>query len=93
MPHVRTTWANGSYTKTYFGVTAAQARASRFSRFSAGAGFKGVRGGVNLIWRSNTHWYAGVDASMTQLLGAAAASAISISDRSETVTTLIGYRF
>jgi MipA family protein len=93
IPHVRATWANDSYTQTYFGVTVAQAAASRFSRFNAGAGFKDVRGGVNLIWRFNKHWYAGVDASVTQLLGDAAASPISIADRSETITTLIGYRF
>ncbi len=93
MPHIRASWANGDYTQTYFGVTEVQAAASRFSPFDAGAGFKDVRGGVNLIWRFNNHWYAGLDASAVRLLGDAAKSPISFSDTGTTVTSLLGYRF
>jgi outer membrane protein len=93
MPHIRATWANDNYTQTYFGVTAAQAAASIFPRFNAGAGFKDVRGGVNVIYRFNQHWYVGTDASVTRMMGDAAASPISISDTSVLVMGLAGYHF
>ena len=93
MPHLRASWADDNYTQSYFGVTAAQASASIFPRFNAGAGFKDVRGGVAITYRFNRHWYVGADASVTRLLGAAAASPISIADTSALLVTTLGYRF
>jgi outer membrane protein len=93
MPHVRATWANDNYMQTYFGVTPVQSAASIFPRFNAGGGFKDVRGGVNLVYRFNQHWYVGADASVVRLMGDAAASPISISDTSLTLMTMAGYRF
>jgi outer membrane scaffolding protein for murein synthesis (MipA/OmpV family) len=93
MPHVRATWANDNYMEAYFGVTPVQAAASIFPLFQANAGFKDVRGGVNVIYRLNRHWFVAADASAVRLLGSAAASPISISDTSALVTSMIGYRF
>jgi MipA family protein len=93
MPHVRATWADGNYMQTYFGVTPVQSAASIFSPFNAGGGFKDVRGGVNLIYSFNRHWFAGADVGVTRLMGDAAASPISISDTNVTVMALTGYRF
>jgi outer membrane scaffolding protein for murein synthesis (MipA/OmpV family) len=93
MPHVRAGWADGRYTQTYFGVTPVQAAASIFPLFTAGSGFKDVRGGATLIWRFNSHWFASADASASQLLSSASRSPISISDTNVTVLTTIGYHF
>ena len=93
IPHLRATWANGNYTQTYFGVTPVQAAASMFPQFNAGAGLKDVRGGANLIWRFNRHWFIGMDASAGRLLGDAAKSPISFSDTDVTVFATIGYHF
>jgi outer membrane protein len=92
-PHVRAAWANGTYNQTYFGVTPIQAAASIFPAFTAHSGVKDVRGGVNVIWRFNNHWFAGADISVIRLMGDAAASPISIADTSVTGMTMLGYHF
>jgi outer membrane protein len=93
MPHARATWADGTYSQTYFGVTPAQAAASIFPAFTARSGIKDVRGGVNVIWRFSNHWFAGADVSAVRLMGDTATSPISISDTSVTAMTMLGYHF
>jgi outer membrane protein len=93
MPHIRATWADDKYMQTYFGVTAAQSAASSFPRFHAASGFKDMRGGVNLIYSFNRHWFAGADVGVTRMLGSAAASPISIADTNVTAMAMAGYRF
>jgi outer membrane protein len=93
MPHARATWADGTYNQTYFGVTPAQAAASIFPAFTAHSGVKDVRGGVNLIWRFNRHWFASTDVSVVRLMADAALSPISISDTNAMAMTMLGYRF
>jgi outer membrane protein len=92
-PHVRASWANDNAMRAYFGVTAAQASASIFPRFNAGAGLRDVRGGVNVMYMFNQHWFTAADTSVTRLMGDAAKSPISIADTNVTFTTMIGYRF
>ena len=93
IPNVRATWADGNYTQTYFGVTAAQAAASIFPAFSAGAGIKDVRGGASLIYRVNRHWFVGANGAVVHLMDSAARSPISLRDTSATAMVLAGYRF
>ncbi len=93
MPHVRAGWASTDTMQTYFGVTAAQAAASAFPQFNARGGPRDVRGGVNVIYRFNRHWFAAADTSVTRLLGDAAKSPITIADTNTTVTGMLGYRF
>jgi outer membrane protein len=93
MPHIRASWASTDTMQTYFGVTPAQAAASIFPVFNAGSGVRDVRGGVNFIYRLNTHWFLDADTSVTQLLGDAAKSPISISNTNVTVVTMVGYHF
>ena len=93
MPHVRASWASTDTMQTYFGVTPVQAAASIFPAFNAGSGLRDVRGGVNLIYRLNAHWFLDADTSVTRLLGDAAKSPISISDTNVMVTTMVGYHF
>jgi outer membrane scaffolding protein for murein synthesis (MipA/OmpV family) len=52
-----------------------------------------VRGGANLIYRLNAHWFLDADTSVTRLLGDAAKSPISISDTNVMVTAMVGYHF
>ena len=93
MPHIRASWASTDTMQTYFGVTPVQAAASMFPAFNAGSGLRDVRGGVNLIYRLNPHWFLAGDTSVTQLLGDAAKSPISISNTNVMVTTMVGYHF
>jgi outer membrane protein len=93
IPNVRASWADGTYTQTYFGVTPVQAAASIFPAFSAGAGVKDVRGGVTLLYRLNDHWFIGANGSVVHLMGPAARSPISLADTSVTAMTMAGYRF
>ena len=93
MPHIRASWASTDTMQTYFGVTPVQAAASIFPAFNAGSGLRDVRGGVNLIYRLNAHWFLDADTSVTQLLGDAARSPISISNTNVMVTTMVGYHF
>ena len=93
MPHIRASWASTDTMQTYFGVTPVQAAASMFPAFNAGSGLRDVRGGVNLIYRLNTHWFLATDTSVTQLLGDAAKSPISISNSNLMVTAMVGYHF
>jgi outer membrane scaffolding protein for murein synthesis (MipA/OmpV family) len=93
IPSIRASWADDKYMQTYFGVSALQASRSIFPRFDAHAGFQDVRGGVNLIYNFNRHWFAGANASVSRLTGDSAASPISISNTSNSAVAMIGYRF
>jgi outer membrane scaffolding protein for murein synthesis (MipA/OmpV family) len=93
MPHIRASWASTDTMQTYFGVTPVQAAASIFPVFNARSGLRDVRGGANLIYRLNPHWFLATDTSVTQLLGDAAKSPISISNTNVMVTAMVGYHF
>jgi outer membrane protein len=92
-PHLTTTWANGNYTETYFGITAAQAADSAFPEFRATAGFMRVAAGVDAAYLVNRHWFVRVGADVTRLTGAAAESPISFSNTNALVSIITGYRF
>jgi outer membrane protein len=92
-PHLMTTWANGNYTETHFGITAAQAADSAFPEFRATAGFMRVAAGVNAAYLVNRRWFVGVGADVTRLTGAAAQSPISVSNTNAVVSIITGYRF
>lgn len=93
IPGVRASWADDKYMQTFFGVTPLQASRSIFPAFNARSGLQEVRGSANLIYRFNDHWYGAVNTNVTQLLGDAAHSPISIVNTNASVTTLLGYRF
>ncbi|WP_044560881.1 MipA/OmpV family protein [Azospirillum sp. B4] len=92
-PHVDVTWANDSYTQTYFGVTRAQAANSGFAAYTAGSGFKDIGVGVRAKYRFNEHWSVTGDVTVKQLLGDAADSPITYSATSTLVMAGFGYRF
>lgn len=93
IPSIRASWADDKYMQTFFGVTPLQASRSIFPAFTARSGLQDVRGGANLVYRFNTHWFAAVNANVTRLVGDSAKSPISIEDTNTSVTTVLGYRF
>ena len=93
IPNIRIGFADDKYMQTYFGINALQASRSIFPRFDAHGGLHQLRGGANLVYSFTDHWFAGVNAGATHLLGDAAASPISITDTYGTALTFVGYRF
>jgi outer membrane protein len=92
-PHVGVTWASANYMQTFFGVTAAQSSASMFPQFGAGAGVENLNGGLTVVYMLSPHWFLGADASVTQYVGNAADSPITISNTNGTIGTVVGYHF
>ncbi len=93
IPNIRVGFADDKYMQTYFGINALQASRSIFPRFDAHGGLHQLRGGANLVYSFTDHWFAGLNAGATHLLGDAAVSPISITDTYGTALTFVGYRF
>lgn len=68
------TWANGSYTRTFFGVTMEQSAASGYTAYRPGAGFKDVGVGGAFIFRLTDRISTAVSFNYKRLLGDAADS-------------------
>ncbi|WP_299778419.1 MipA/OmpV family protein [uncultured Roseobacter sp.] len=87
------TWADGSYTDAFYGVSAANAATSSFSRFEAGSGFERVgvelRASYDLTVRTGV--FLGVEHA--RLLGDAQDSPISFDDSQTEISTGIIFRF
>jgi outer membrane scaffolding protein for murein synthesis (MipA/OmpV family) len=92
-PHLNATWADSNYMQTFFGVSAAQAIASRFTAFRAKAGLKDVRIGIDANYRLDRHWFLGINADYKRLTGDAARSPLTFAKSQFKVMTLAGYRF
>lgn len=92
-PSIGATWANGNYMHTFFGVDEDQARQSRFSRYTADAGFKDITAGVRAMYKIDKNWAVIVSGQVKQLLGDAADSPISVDDTSFSLMSVIDYRF
>lgn len=93
-PHAGATWANQSYTQTFYGVTPTQAANSSFAAYSAGSGFKDVSAGINANYQIDSHhWFVAGSLVAKRLVGDAAKSPISISDSQTTLMIMVGYRF
>jgi len=92
-PHAEAQWANDSYMRTFFGVSAQQALTSRFSQFDAHSGIYDVTGGLTFNYAFDKHWFAMSDVSAAILTGDARKSPLSYSKTGLTVSTAIGYRF
>lgn len=69
-------WVSGSFNRTYFGVTQADAAASGLPAYSPGGGLEQFTGWLALIWQLDKHWYGGAMVYGQRLTGAAADSPI-----------------
>jgi len=86
-------WGTDKYMQTYYGVSASQSAASRFTRYDAGAGV--YAWSMNLDWthKFNEDWSVVAAAGITQLTGDARNSPIVQRKTSPTGSLLVTYRF
>lgn len=70
------TWANATYTQTFFGVNAAQSAASGLPAYATSAGLRDTHLNVNATYRINAHWSANAAAVIGRLQHSAAGSPI-----------------
>ncbi len=84
--------ADGLYMRSYFGITDAQSARTGIAAYRPGAGLRSAAVGVNLSTGLNAHWVAFASASLARLLGPAAASPLSASATSTSVSVGLLYR-
>jgi outer membrane scaffolding protein for murein synthesis (MipA/OmpV family) len=92
-PYGRVTWGDDNYMQTLFGVTPLQASRSIFRVFHASSSVQDATGGMTVVYRLNNHWFAAVDANVTQYLNDAATSPITFSNTNAQISAGIGYHF
>ncbi|AHE52798.1 hypothetical protein NX02_05290 [Sphingomonas sanxanigenens DSM 19645 = NX02] len=73
---VQTSWANRDYTRTYFGVTSADAAVSGLAAYRPGSGFRDVGAGLTAGYWFDRHFGVIGRAGATYLVGDAADSPI-----------------
>lgn len=69
VPTIGATWADGKHNDRYFGVNAAQSRASGLPRFRAGSGFNDVSAMLTVQYRLTDRISLGATGGVTTLLG------------------------
>lgn len=69
IPSVSSTWADGAYTRSYFGVSPAQASASGLLAYRPGGGIKDVSASLTASYRLNDRVSLGVTGSVSKLTG------------------------
>ena len=93
---VAATWADDSYTQSYFGIDASQSVRSGYRRYNAEAGFKDVGLSLGLDYALSDSWAVTGQVGYARLLGDAADSPIVDGEGSANAFTagiLVGYRF
>jgi outer membrane scaffolding protein for murein synthesis (MipA/OmpV family) len=70
------TWANATYTQTFFGVNAQESAASGLPQYSTHSGLRDVHFNVNALYKFDAHWSANVAAVVGRLQKSAAGSPI-----------------
>ena len=70
------TWANATYTRTFFGVNAQESAASGLPQYATGSGVRDVHFNVNATYKFNSHWSANAAAVIGRLEKSAAGSPI-----------------
>jgi len=88
-----TTLADTTYMQTYFGINGTQSINSGYQVYGAGGGIKNVGLELRANYRFATNWEFSASTQVSQLVGYAAGSPISVSDTAVTLITTIGYRF
>jgi len=70
------TWANATYTQTFFGVNAQESAASGLPQYATHSGLRDVHFNVNALYKFDAHWSANVAAVVGRLQKSAAGSPI-----------------
>jgi outer membrane scaffolding protein for murein synthesis (MipA/OmpV family) len=86
-------WSDDDYMQSFFGVTDAQATASRFDAYSAGKGVNSAQATVMAEYQVRENWYAMLGVNYSQLLGDAKDSPISEKNGSATGFVGLTWKF
>jgi MipA family protein len=87
------TWADRRYMQAYFGVTAAQAAASRFAAFTPEAGLRAANVSLGAEYKLSESWRVQAQASGSRLLGDAKNSPIAEKDTALSASLGVAYHF
>ncbi|WP_321798734.1 MipA/OmpV family protein [Caballeronia sp. J97] len=87
------TWANSVYTRTLFGVSAAQSAASGLPQYGTGAGVRDVHVSFYASHDFSKHWVGSMNVTLGRLVHYAANSPITESRRELTAFAALNYRF
>jgi outer membrane scaffolding protein for murein synthesis (MipA/OmpV family) len=87
---VGTIWANAQAMRAFYGVTAEQARANR-PVWSPGGGWEQWQWGLGATKALGPHWRLSVQWGRSRLVGAAAASPLTLSPSSTSGQIMLGY--
>lgn len=93
IPSVSTTWADGAYTRSYFGVSASQATASGLPAYRPGGGIKDVSASLTASYRLTDRVSLGATGSITKLTGDAKQSPIVFDPTQPSAVLTVSYRF
>lgn len=85
-------WANAAYAARFFGVTAAEATATR-PAFVGDSGFQDFGGYLTIVFNFTERIFISAQARAANLVGSASDSPISENDQQFFTGTLLGYRF
>ena len=87
------TWANGTYTRTFFGVTPQESAASGLPRYDTRSGLRDVHFNVDLSYQITPHWSASAAAVIGRLQRFAAGSPITERRLDLNGMASVAYRF
>jgi outer membrane scaffolding protein for murein synthesis (MipA/OmpV family) len=87
------TWANGTYTQTFFGVTPQESAASRLPQYTTSSGLRDVHFTVDATYEITSHWSANVAAVVGRLERFAAGSPITERRLDLNGVASVAYRF
>lgn len=87
------TWANGEYTRTFFGITPQESAASGLPRYDTGAGLRDVHFNVSATGTLSRHWSVNIAAVAGRLEHDAAGSPVTERRLDLNGTASLLYRF
>lgn len=87
------TLSDGEAMHRSFGVSPEQAARSQFPAYQAGGGLRSAGFGLSATWFLDERWFLNGTGGLQYLLGAAADSPLSRSDRQYALSLMLGYRW
>ncbi|WP_087043438.1 MipA/OmpV family protein [Caballeronia ptereochthonis] len=87
------TWADAAYTRTFFGVSAAQSAASHLPQYQTGSGIRDVHMNVDATYDFSRHWTSSLALTAGRLEHYAAASPITERRLELNAMASVNYRF
>jgi outer membrane scaffolding protein for murein synthesis (MipA/OmpV family) len=88
-----TTWADGRYMRSYYGVTPDESVASGHPVYTPGSGLRDVSVGTGFRMEINDRWTALWGGGVSRVLGPAAHSPLTTSARQWSLNAGLGWRF